>query len=305
MRPRQSLDFKVSPTGKGVRRPSFPPRRPSASFVRRRSPARRSGSALSAVMFSSWRRSSASRCCCMAALCCCPRSSLAGPSRPYADGRDGGRERVDGSDGEVSDLEGGHERPFRRRETRSADRQGRRLRQGGNGAVAFIARPRGGSRGGAQDDPQAAKRLNSRRGSVERERRPVERGGPVEPPGFGHGWKARGNPETQRKIRVGPHRDWRRNGQVTPRPNAYRHDVPLVGAHGRAHVGFSGYHWLRAYGKLLDYALLQRGRPGQARKALYSSPRWNVWMWTRRFGSFGTRSISCFTPRGRRTRHPF
>ncbi len=42
-RPRQSLDFEVSPAGKGVRRPSFPPRRPSASFVRRRFPARRSG----------------------------------------------------------------------------------------------------------------------------------------------------------------------------------------------------------------------------------------------------------------------
>ena len=47
-RPRQSLDFEVSPTGKGVRRPSFPLRRPSASFVRRRFPARRSGGRLSA-----------------------------------------------------------------------------------------------------------------------------------------------------------------------------------------------------------------------------------------------------------------
>ncbi len=175
-RPRQSLDFEVSPTGKGVRHPSFPPRR-RRSFgdgFRRGGLADQRLERRHVLLVAAFFGFALLRHGCALLL---RRRALLLPAFVVGADHRGhtptatttaaaalaeATERLAIAKALMSVLSGdGRQYPRRRssRETRE-----RRLRQGENGAVTFIARlrPRGGSRGGAQDDPQAAKRLNSR-----------------------------------------------------------------------------------------------------------------------------------------------
>ena len=112
----------------------------------------------------------------------------------------------------------------------------------------------------------------------------------------------RRSPSTQPCSASRPPREWwsSRSRPTTPRSNSEsaRASTPAI----RRLFGLSSSGSVAKAARPCAFSI-PRGRSGP--KSTIASRRWNAWTWTRCCGSFGTTSILCCMPRGRRARLPY